>query len=164
MQLTVIIVNYNVKAFLEQCLYSVFKASKHLNSEIFVVDNNSVDGSVEMVESFFPAVKLIKNAENKGFAFACNQAIKKSKGEQIAEYQQQIQKINQILNSRKALLEHKVTMITGEIDLMTRKVREQERRREREELDRRFKESYFDTHESEIPSSNLLPPDVEEEN
>jgi O-antigen biosynthesis protein len=81
LKLSVIIVNYNVKYFLEQCLYSVRKASTGLDSEIFVVDNNSVDGSVEMVKEKFPEVQLIENIVNTGFSKANNQAILKSSGE-----------------------------------------------------------------------------------
>ncbi len=80
-QISIIIISYNVEAFLEQCLYSVYKAASNLEIEIFVVDNNSVDNSVEMVKSNFPTIKLICNTENRGFAYACNQAIKISKGE-----------------------------------------------------------------------------------
>ncbi len=83
MKLSVIIVNYNVKHFLEQCLNSVRKAAKHLEMEIWVVDNNSVDQSVEMVEEKFPEVLLIANKENTGFSVANNQAIKQSKGEYV---------------------------------------------------------------------------------
>ncbi len=73
--LSVIIVNYNVKHFLEQCLLSVLKASKNLTTEVIVVDNNSVDGSVEMVKNKFPHVHLIENKTNTGFSKANNQAI-----------------------------------------------------------------------------------------
>ncbi len=83
MKLSVIIVNYNIKYFLEQCLYSVRKACKGIESEIFVVDNNSVDGSVKMTREKFPEVTVIANNENKGFSKANNQAIKKAKGEYI---------------------------------------------------------------------------------
>ena len=61
MKLSIIIVNYNVKYFLEQCLYSVSKAIKGIDSEVFVVDNNSVDGSCIMLKEKFPDVKLIEN-------------------------------------------------------------------------------------------------------
>lgn len=81
--LSIIIVNYNVKHFLEQCLISVFKASQNLDIEVFVVDNASVDGSVEMVKKKFPDVKLIKNKKNVGFSKANNQAIKESKGKYV---------------------------------------------------------------------------------
>ena len=67
MKLSVIIVNYNVKHFLEQCLQSVHKAIKNIDAEVFVVDNNSVDQSVELVKDKFPFVKLIINKENTGF-------------------------------------------------------------------------------------------------
>jgi GT2 family glycosyltransferase len=83
MDLSIIIVNYNVKYFLEQALQSVYKASEHINAEVFVVDNNSVDGSVEMVRSKFPSVKLIENKDNKGFSTANNQAIKLATGRYI---------------------------------------------------------------------------------
>ncbi|MFO7878918.1 MAG: glycosyltransferase [Bacteroidota bacterium] len=81
--LSVIIVNYNVKHFLEQCLHSAFKASKGIDAEIFVVDNNSVDGSCNMVRKKFPEVKLIANRENRGFSSANNQAIRQATGRHI---------------------------------------------------------------------------------
>jgi GT2 family glycosyltransferase len=83
MKLTVVIVNYNVKYFLEQCLHSVFKAAEKVFAEIIVVDNDSVDGSCLMVEEKFPEVKLISNKENLGFSKANNQAIRIAKGEYI---------------------------------------------------------------------------------
>lgn len=83
MQLSVIIVNYNVEHFLEQCLHSVRAAVKNSEAEVFVVDNNSVDGSVEMVRQKFPEVKLIANKDNVGFSKANNQAIKQSKGKYV---------------------------------------------------------------------------------
>jgi GT2 family glycosyltransferase len=83
MKLSVIIVNYNVEHFLEQCLHSVRKASRNVSSEVFVVDNNSVDGSVKMVKNKFPEIKLIANKKNTGFSFANNQAITEAFGEYI---------------------------------------------------------------------------------
>lgn len=83
MDLSIVIVNYNVKHFLEQCLYSVFKALKNTRAEVFVVDNNSVDGSCQMVKEKFPQVVLIENKENLGFSKANNQAIKVSKGRYV---------------------------------------------------------------------------------
>ncbi|MBU2019540.1 MAG: glycosyltransferase family 2 protein [Bacteroidetes bacterium] len=80
-KLAVVIVNYNVKYFLEQCLNSVLLASQNISCEIFVVDNLSVDGSVEMVKSKFPAVHLIENKINVGFSKANNQAIQISNSE-----------------------------------------------------------------------------------
>jgi len=81
--LSVIIVNYNVKHFLEQCLFSVFKALKNIDAEVFVVDNNSVDGSVALIKQKFPGVKLIANNINTGFSKANNQAIKEATGKYI---------------------------------------------------------------------------------
>lgn len=83
MKLSVVIVNYNVKYFLEQCLHSVEAAIKGIDAEVFVVDNNSVDGSAEMVREKFAAVKLIANTVNTGFSVANNQAIKVASGEYI---------------------------------------------------------------------------------
>ncbi len=83
MDLSVVIVNYNVRHFLEQCLHSVMKASSGLSCEIIVVDNNSADGSCSMVSSGFPEVILIRNFKNTGFSAACNQAISISKGKYI---------------------------------------------------------------------------------
>jgi GT2 family glycosyltransferase len=82
-KLSVIIVNYNVKYFLEQALHSVRKAAKGMDVEVFVVDNNSVDGSCEMVKRTFPDVVLIENKDNPGFSKANNQAIRLSKGEYV---------------------------------------------------------------------------------
>ena len=83
MQLSIVIVNYNVKYFLEQCLYSVRRASEGLDVEVIVVDNNSVDGSGRMVSEKFPEVIPIQNKENLGFSKANNQGIKIAKGDYI---------------------------------------------------------------------------------
>ncbi|MDX5348763.1 MAG: glycosyltransferase family 2 protein, partial [Hymenobacteraceae bacterium] len=82
-KLSVIIVNYNVCYFLEQALLSVRKAMQGLEGDVWVVDNNSVDGSVEMVRQKFPEVHVIANKENVGFSRANNQAIRASEGEYV---------------------------------------------------------------------------------
>jgi GT2 family glycosyltransferase len=82
-KLSVVIVNYNVKHFIEQCLFSVLKASENIACEIFVVDNNSVDGSVTIIKDKFPQVNLIVNKANTGFSVANNQAIRLAKGEYV---------------------------------------------------------------------------------
>lgn len=81
MQLSVVILNYNVKYFLELCLKSVEEALVSINAEIIVVDNDSSDGSCEMVRQKFPSVTLISNHSNVGFAKANNQGVKVAKGE-----------------------------------------------------------------------------------
>jgi GT2 family glycosyltransferase len=81
MKLSIVIVSYNVKCFLEQCLKSVEKAVANLDAEIFVVDNNSSDGSQLMIKEKFPAVQFIENKDNVGFAKANNQAIKIATGD-----------------------------------------------------------------------------------
>ncbi|MES2850661.1 MAG: glycosyltransferase family 2 protein [Bacteroidota bacterium] len=83
MQLSIIIVNYNVKFFLEQCLCSVVKACKNIDVEIFVVDNNSTDGSKDFFNNRFPQVQFIWKNTNVGFAKANNEALKQAKGEKI---------------------------------------------------------------------------------
>lgn len=83
MKLSVIIVNYNVRAYLEQCLCTVEEALRGIDGDVFVVDNQSTDGSVEMVRAKFPNVKLIANTENVGFSRANNQAIRLSKAEHV---------------------------------------------------------------------------------
>jgi len=83
MDLSVIIVNYNVKYFLEQCLHAIDKASQNLMVEVFVVDNNSVDGSIQMVSEKFPGVRLIPNTSNLGFSRANNQALRLAAGRYV---------------------------------------------------------------------------------
>ena len=81
--LTVVIVNYNVAYFLEQCLNSVYQSRGIENYEVIVVDNRSSDGSIAMMKSKFPQVRLIENRENLGFSKANNQGISLAKGEFI---------------------------------------------------------------------------------
>ena len=91
MKLSVVIVSYNVKYFLDQCLESVFNSSlesvetsdDRLELEVFVVDNASVDGSVEMVRERYMQVHLIDNEENTGFAAANNQALRLCTGDWV---------------------------------------------------------------------------------
>ena len=83
MLLSVIIVNYNVKYFLEQCLYSVQKSCTGIDAEIIVADNNSTDGSRAYLEDNFSTVKFIWNSDNIGFAKANNLALAKAAGEFI---------------------------------------------------------------------------------
>lgn len=83
MKLSIIIVNYNVKYFIEQAIVSVQNALKNIDGEIIVVDNNSTDGSTEMIRRKFPQVILIENQENRGFSAANNQGIRIARGEYI---------------------------------------------------------------------------------
>lgn len=83
LKLSIIIVNYNVKFFLEQCLCSVTKAIKNIDAEILVVDNASKDGSIEYLQPKFSTVKFIANAENVGFANANNKALQNSLGQYV---------------------------------------------------------------------------------
>ncbi len=80
MDLSIIIVSYNVREKLQKNLESIFNSQGDFSFEVFVVDNNSIDGSAEMVEELFPQVYLIKNDRNLGFSVANNMAIKKANG------------------------------------------------------------------------------------
>lgn len=82
-QISVIIVNYNVRYFLELCLHSVQRACAGFEAEVIVVDNNSSDDSCEMVRRDFPQVLLIPNKDNKGFSKANNQAVALAQGKYI---------------------------------------------------------------------------------
>ena len=83
MKLSVVILNYNVRYFLELCLQSVEAALQGIPSEIIVIDNNSKDSSCEMVKEKFPSVVLIENNSNLGFSKANNQAVQVAKGEYV---------------------------------------------------------------------------------
>ncbi len=83
MLLSVIIVNYNVKYFLEQCLCAVQKACKGIEAEVMVIDNNSTDGSCEWLEDKFPFVKFIWQTTNDGFGKANNKALQQATGKYI---------------------------------------------------------------------------------
>lgn len=83
MELSIVIVNYNVEKLLEDCIESILKATINIETEVFVVDNNSPDNSCKMVSEKFPFVKLIENKKNVGFSTANNQAIHLAKGEYI---------------------------------------------------------------------------------
>jgi O-antigen biosynthesis protein len=83
LNVSVIIVNFNVKHFLEQCLYSVQKALAGLEGEIIVVDNHSTDDSVRWLKPRFNRVQFICNDENLGFAHACNQGLQAARGQYI---------------------------------------------------------------------------------
>jgi len=92
-------------------------------------------------------------------------ALKNKKAQEVARFQKQINQINQFLEIRKESIEHKIGEINDAITLMTRRVREQERIRQREELKRQFQETYFDTHDTEIDynKGTTQPPKIEEE-
>ncbi len=83
MKLSIIIVSYNVKSLLKQAIESLLTASSSIESEIFVVDNASKDGTAEMLNESFQQVSLIANQQNVGFSVANNQAISLAKGEYI---------------------------------------------------------------------------------
>lgn len=83
MQLSVIILNYNVRFFLEQCILSVQKALQDIDGEIIVIDNHSSDDSCAMMKKLFPSVTLIENKENLGFPKGNNIGVAQAKGEYV---------------------------------------------------------------------------------
>ena len=84
MKLSVVIVSYNVRTFVAQCLDSVRKASEGIDGvEVFVVDNASADDTVSYIGSHYPWVKLIANDDNLGFSRANNIAIRQAEGEYV---------------------------------------------------------------------------------
>ena len=83
MKLSVVIVNYNVKYYVEQCLKSLQRSLATVDAEVFVMDNHSRDGSVEYLSSRFPWVKVVRLNHNLGFAKANNKAITMSHGEYV---------------------------------------------------------------------------------
>lgn len=83
MEVTISIVNWNTREFLQRCLQSIFDNKPEIDFEIIVVDNASKDDSIGMLEENFPQIKVIKNSQNVGFAKANNQAIKQSTGKYI---------------------------------------------------------------------------------
>jgi GT2 family glycosyltransferase len=83
MELSTIIVSWNTKQLLKNCLQSLLHELKDIESEVFVVDNNSEDNSADMVANEFPQVKLIRNDTNRGFAAANNQVLAQAQGKYI---------------------------------------------------------------------------------
>ncbi len=83
MKLSIVIVNYNVRYYLEQCLLSVEKALSGVCGEVFVVDNHSTDDSLPYLKSKFPWVRYIENQQNLGFSRANNQALREARGEYV---------------------------------------------------------------------------------
>lgn len=82
-RLSVVIVNYNVAQFLEICLHSVYASTIQSETDVWVVDNNSSDGSLEVLQDKFPQVKLIANKKNIGFSAANNQALQAANTEYV---------------------------------------------------------------------------------
>ena len=83
MDLSIIIVNYNVKEFILNLLHSIKKASFNISSEIIVIDNASDDGSGDAIKEKFPSVKLIENKKNIGFGAANNKGLELAQGDYI---------------------------------------------------------------------------------
>ncbi|MFZ5516441.1 MAG: glycosyltransferase family 2 protein [Candidatus Zhuqueibacterota bacterium] len=82
-ELSIIIVNWNTRDLLKECVQSIYKETKGISYEIFVVDNASADGSAALIERQFPDVRLIRNEENLGYGRASNQALKFYQGEYV---------------------------------------------------------------------------------
>jgi len=83
LDVSIIIVNWNTKELLQNCLTSVYEQAGIVNYEVIVVDNASIDGSVESIRTKFPQVKLIENSANRGFAVANNQGMAVARGRYV---------------------------------------------------------------------------------
>jgi GT2 family glycosyltransferase len=83
MDVSIVIVNWNTRDIVRNCLCSTYGQTKNVDFEVIVIDNASMDGSAKMVQTEFPQVNLIKNSNNVGFAAACNQGIAISKGKYV---------------------------------------------------------------------------------
>ncbi|MBT3690218.1 glycosyltransferase family 2 protein, partial [bacterium] len=80
MDLSIIIVSWRVKELLKDCLKSIFEETQNINFEVFVVDNNSGDGTIEMLMEYFPQVTIISSSRNLGFSGGCNMGLKQASG------------------------------------------------------------------------------------
>lgn len=98
LDLSICIVNWNVKELLKACLQSIFKNTKDISFEVIVVDNNSSDDSIQMIKADFPQVTLIENNANAGFTRANNQAIRISQGRYIMLLNPDTEVIDNALN------------------------------------------------------------------
>jgi GT2 family glycosyltransferase len=96
---SVLIVNYNTRALLQRCLTSIFANKGSLAIEVFVADNNSDDGSPDMVESEFPEVSLVRNAENLGYTQAINRLLPLAKGRYHLLLHSDLELLPETLNS-----------------------------------------------------------------
>lgn len=80
---SIIIVNWNTRDILQDCLKSIYEQTRDIDFEVIVIDNASSDGSAEMVKAEFPPVILIENTKNRGFAAANNQGVKIARGRYV---------------------------------------------------------------------------------
>jgi len=118
MDISIIIVNYNVKEYLSECLKSIFDVLHDISFEVILVDNASRDGSVEFVQQEFPDIKVIVNSTNVGFAAANNQAIDKANGEFVLLLNPDTKLIDQsILKMMSFLKDHEQAGICGPVIL-----------------------------------------------
>ena len=106
MEISVVILSWNDKRYLEECLASLLQAPKSRSTEIIVVDNASTDGSPELVKSAFPAVKLIKNRENLGFSNGNNVGIRASAGKYICLLNSDIKVLGGCLDTLADYMDH----------------------------------------------------------
>lgn len=112
--LSIIIVSWNVKDRLLSCLQSVFANIGNLSVEVFVVDNDSKDGTAEMIKEKFPQVKLIANTDNRGFAKANNQGLKLAQGQYLLLLNPDMQVLHNTLDGMvKFMVEHAGVGIVG---------------------------------------------------
>ena len=110
MDISVVIVGWNAKRYLELCLESVADSAPRRSMEIIVVDNNSSDGSAELIEARFPQVKVIRGKENLGYPRGCNVGIQESQGRYIALVNPDVQVLPGCLDSLAEFLDGNPTV------------------------------------------------------
>lgn len=99
MKLSIILVNWNTKDLTRDALVSIFDQTKNIEFEVIVVDNNSGDGSVEMIKKEFSQVILIENKENRGFGKANNQGLAAARGEYLMFLNTDVKVLNGAINT-----------------------------------------------------------------
>ncbi|MFA7662315.1 MAG: glycosyltransferase family 2 protein [Patescibacteria group bacterium] len=118
MKLSIITVGWKVKDLLRECLTSIFEQTQNIDFEVFVIDNNSGDGTAEMVQNEFPQVNLIINPGNSGFAKANNQAIVRAKGEYVLLLNPDTRILDRALDKMVSFMESKTNCGIGACKLL----------------------------------------------
>ena len=103
--ISVIIVNWNTKALLLDCVASLYQATRESSLEIIVVDNASTDGSIDALRNSFPQVQIIMNEDNLGFAKANNIGIKKAQGRYVCLVNSDVKALEGVLDKMRLYME-----------------------------------------------------------
>lgn len=113
-KLSIIIVTYNSEKLIGPCLESIFKTTAGLDFEIIIVDNNSQDGTINLIKAKFPQILLIENKENIGFARAINQGVKIAQGEFVLLLNPDMRVLNKAIQKSLEFLEKNFSTSSGD--------------------------------------------------